>query len=795
MILKRTLYLMGFALLAILAPLAYQVDRAAKSLPALDGEARLPGLSLPAAVSFDALAIPSVDAGSRADAYRILGWLHARDRLFQMDLMRRKSSGRLAEIFGEKALPVDLRQRVYCFERVAGAAVEALPADQRQVLTAYTEGVNAWIQSTGEFPPEFRLLGYRPKPWRAEDSLLVALGMFQTLTDSENSERMLTAMDRLLPPEVTAFLTPDTDDYTHPLLGGGESRRPSRPVPAEAIAHLIGETAGQPLRLGSVQSEPMSIGSNNWAVNGTKTADGRAIVADDMHLPLNVPNIWYRVRLRYPGSDLTGVTLPGTPAVVVGSNGSVAWGFTNVDGDFLDLVRLEPNPDDPGEYRTPQGWRRYDTRTETIAVKDGKPATIELKDTIWGPVAPEPLDGAPAALRWIALDPGAVNLGLMEMDGAHSLEKAMDVLNRAGSPPQNAVLADARGRIAWTYMGYLPRRKGFDGSVSRSWANGRIGWNGFIPPEKLPRVIEPPEGFLATANNRTLGKAYPYVIGHGFANGYRAYRIRQQIEAKETLTEKDLQAMQLDTTSEFYEFYRQLGRSLLEGKAGTDPALAGVAEALRAWNGRMDPDSLGISLLVRWRKNLAQSVFAPLVSRCVAADPGFTYLWGKMETPLRALLNERIPATLPDRRYPDWESFLLARLRETVAELRREHGDIPLETLTWEETEQVQIRHPFSRSVPAASWLLDMPALAGACNSFCLKVLHGSHGAGERMAVSPNHPRDGLLHMPGGQSGHPLSSHYRDQEPAWSEGWPTPFLPGKPEHRMSLVPGSGVATR
>ena len=786
----RLLYVLGFVLLAIAAPLAYQIDRAARSLPTQDGEVRLPELSAPATIEFDHLGIPTVTAGDRTDAYRALGLLHARDRLFQMDLMRRKSAGRLAEIFGENALPTDQEQRTLGLERVSAAILAALPPEQRAVLDAYAAGVNSHIAQAQVFPPEFRFLGYRPEAWRAEDSLLVGLGMFQTLSgDQEKDERMLTAMESRLPPEVTAFLTPDTDEYTKVFLGGNESRRPPQPVPAEALARLIDENNGQLARLTAVDPDPVSLGSNNWAVSGRKTADGRAMIAADMHLPLGVPNVWYRARLRYSGVDLAGTTLPGVPVMVVGSNGHVAWGFTNVDGDFLDLVGLEINPQNPEEYRTPEGWRRFDTRRETIVVKDGPTVSVELQSTVFGPVLQRPLLGRPVALRWTALDPAAVNLNLMDMDAADSLEQGMRVVNNTGAPPQNVVLADDRGRIGWTYMGFFPRRRGLDGSVSRSWADGRAGWDGFIPPEQLPRVVDPPEGFLATANNRTVGKDYPYVIGHSFSNGYRAHRIRQRLGTQDQWTEADMLALQLDTTSEFYEFYRRLALELLAGDTvRTDPTLVDAAGAIQAWNGRLDPDSRGIGLLVRWRKHLAQAVFAPVVNRCSTAEPDFSYQWRQQETPLRELLQQRLPATLPDRRHPDWNSFLLATLRQSIADIKREQGSDSVEELTWGRVNAIRIQHPFSRALAAAGLFLDMPEQAGACNSFCLKVLYGVHGASERLVVSPNHPEDGILHMPGGQSGHSFSPHYRDQQAAWATGKPLPFLPGKAEHSLRLMP-------
>lgn len=785
---RHFLYLLGFSCLAVLAPIAYQIDRTAASLPMLEGEVRLAGLSGPVTVDSDRYAIPTITARNREDACRALGWLHARDRLFQMDLMRRKAAGRLAEIFGAKAVALDREQRVYGFGRVAAEIVKNLPAAQLAGLRAYAEGVSQQIRQARERPPEFRLLGYAPEPWRPEDSLLVALGMFQTLSGSTQSERMLTVMEQALPPELTAFLTPDTDEYATVLLGGAESRRPARPVPVETIARLLAENRGQPLRV-SVRAEDPPTGSNHWAVSGRKTADGRAILADDMHLPLGMPNTWYRARLRYAEADLNGVTLPGVPLLVVGSNGKIAYGFTNVEADLADLVRLELDPGDADAYRTPEGWRHFGHRSETIAVKGAPAVTLDLRDTIWGPVTAEPLLGQPVALRWTALDPNAVNLGLMDMDGAASLEQGIAVLNRAGSPPQNVLLADGQGRIAWTYMGYFPRRTGFDGAAARSWADGRIGWDGYIPPQELPRLIDPPEGFLAIANNRTLGRDYPYLIGQEFANGYRAHRIAARLRAGSQWSEADLLALQLDTVSEFYEFYRHTALSLLAGEALREPLLAEARRAVERWDGRLDGGSVGIGLLVRWRLALLQDVFAPVLRRCGAVEPGFAYAWREAETPLRALLRERSPATLPDAARADWRDFLLHSLRQTAAELRGEFGATALDGLSWGRVNTMRVRHPFSQAFAPAGWLLDLPELPGACNSLCIKVLHDKHGASERMVVSPAHPGDAILHMPGGQSGHPFSPHYRDQHGAWVEGKPLPFLPGAAESSLKMLPG------
>lgn len=789
MTLKRLLFLLGFAILLVVAPIAYQIDRAAQSLPLMEGEFVLPGLTAPAAVHFDALGIPVIETQNRADAYRVLGYLHARDRLFQMDMMRRKANGRLAAVLGEKALPTDRQQRVYQFQAAATAILQNLGAAERAILAAYTEGVNAVIGTSREFPPEFRFLHYRPEPWAMTDSLLAGSNMFQTLTDEEQDERMLTVMKSCLPAEVNAFLTPDTDEYTHTLLGGAGTRRPARPVPMDAIATLLGEPRTTLARSARIDADPPSLGSNNWAINGMKTADGRAIVADDMHLSLGVPNIWYRAHPRYAGLELSGVTLPGLPLVVIGSNRHVAWGFTNLNADVQDLVQLELHAEHPGEYLTPEGWRPMETSTETIEVRDGPSVTITLRHTQWGPVLERPLLGKPVALRWTARDPATVNLRLIDMDGADTLEKAMAILNRFGAPPQNVVLADDRGHIGWTFTGFLPQRQGLDAGISQSWANGAKGWQGYLAPEQLPHLVDPPEGYLATANNLTLGSDYPQVIGQNFANGYRAFRIRQRLAEKARLNEQDLHSIQLDTTSDFHEFYRRLALSLLTpARMAKEPELAEIAAVIRQWNGRLDPDSLGIALLARWRADLAKAVFAPLFDRCVKLDPDFSYRWRQQETPLRALLKQGLPALIAPEHAEGWNGFLLNALRESASALKREQGVRHLGELPWHRVNTLNIQHPFSRSLPLAGAFLDMPPVPGACNSFCVKVLHAQYGASERMVLSPNHAEEGILQMPGGQSGHPLSPHFRDQQRAWEEGSASPYLPGKTEHTLKLLP-------
>lgn len=783
----------GFLLLLLLISIAsggFIFYKLAASRPTLDGTFHLAGLGAPVKVASDSLMVPAIEAHSRVDAFRVLGFISARDRLFQMDLMRRKSAGRLAEVLGAGALALDRQQRYLGFERAARRILAQLPKDQMRLLRAYAEGVNSFIEQADTLPFEFLLLGYRPEPWRMEDSFLVALGMFQTLNWHGHSERMLTVMRETLPAEVVAFLTPATDQYEQTLLGGAVSHNPAQPIPSEALAALL--HANNTKDLTGLVQEAVSIGSNNWAVNRSKTSDGRAIMANDMHLGLAVPNIWYRAVLRYGGMELNGITLSGVPLLVAGSNGHVAWGYTNVSADVIDLVRLELNPHNPDEYRTPDGWRSFAKVRETIRVKGREPEVVEVKYTLWGPLSPKDLLGQPVAVRWTALDPEAVNLKLLEMDRAFTLESAIRIMNRAGIPANNVILADDRGRIAWTYAGKYPLRSGFDGSISLSWADGRIGWQGYIAPDELPRVIDPPAGFLATANDRTLGAEYPYVIGHNYEHSYRAYRIGEMLEQKDQLTEQNLFAMQLDTVTHFYEFYRTLALSVLDEEAIKDkPLLMEARDSLKSWNGRADIDSQGIGLLRLFHLNLAEAVFSPFLAGCKEKDGDFHYSWHKMDAPLRRLLQEKIPQTLPDQQhFADWHEFIRAVLEESAQELKQSYFLKSLKALDWGRINQISIAHPFSRVVPALASYLDMPKQALAGCKFCVRAIGQTYGASERLVVSPGHPQDGILHMPGGQSGHPLSPHYRDQHPYWVQGLPLEFAPGPTEHTLNFEPRS-----
>jgi penicillin amidase len=484
--------------------------------------------------------------------------------------------------------------------------------------------------------------------------------------------------------------------------------------------------------------------------------------------------------------------LAGTPVFVAGASAHLAWGFTNIEGDFLDLVTLEINPENADEYKTPDGWKRFGVRPETIKVRGAEDVRIDVKTTVWGPVAQQPLLGQPVAMRWTALDPLAVNLGLLALDQARTLEEGLTIINHAGTPPLNAMVVDSTGRIAWTYIGRIPIRRGFDGATSRSWADGSIGWTGYIAPDQLPRVIDFPAGFLVSANNRMLGPEYPHVIGHQFANGYRAYRITERLRAMAMISEQDMLTLQLDTVSEFYAYYQRLALQVLTPNAVSErPGREELRRALEAWDGTAEVASLGFGLLSRFRELLAKAVFTPFLSPCRQYDEAFVYQWTHIDTPLQQMLTAKIPQLLPDpRHYATWDAFILGMLDESARRLRERYGVTSLQDLKWGRMNRVWFRHPFSHMIPAIGWWLDIGGdeLPGCV--FCVRVAHGNVGANMRLVISPSYPQHGLLHMPGGQSGQPLSAHYADQHASWAGGLPQAFAVGPPRHTLRLIPAA-----
>lgn len=776
----------------LLAPVAAGQDLMTAlrgSIPPLGGEASCAGLGAEVTIERDAWGVPVIRAGSFEDAIRAQGFLHAQERFFQMDLARRLAAGRLAEILGPSMLGNDRLHRRYRFGNVADAVVDRIPDAHRAVLEVYAEGVAAGLAALPAPPPEYALLGVAPEAWAPRDTVLVMLAMFEMLNWGAEVELRTGVAAEALDPELLDFLGTMRGRFEVPLLppGAAESERAAGPVPIPGpeVVDLRRRDAAAPA--GLVEPAALAIGSNNWAVAGTRTADGRAIVANDPHLQLSAPGVWYRAQLEWGDRRLAGLSFPGAPGITIGSNGRVAWGFTNTTADFQDLVVVERAPDDPMSYRVPEGGTEpFGFVTESIAVKGAAPVAMTLQTTRWGVVTGEDHHQRPVVLKWTALDPESVDLGLFDLVDATTLEEAIDAAQRWRGPSQNCLVADDTGRIGWTVTGWLPRRVGFDGSIPASWAEPGVGWEGQLEAARRPTLLDPPDGLLYTANNRTVALRWARLLGRGWDLGARAQRIGELLRGHEgAFDEGDLLAIQLDVRLEVLDFYRDLA---LEA---TESAAAGTVRArargiVLAWDGTASVDQPAVRLLDAYRHALQDVVIGPLVEPCRALDPGFTMRGVVFEEPARRILETRPDHLLPPGR--DGWSSMLADVLESVAgslvQRTPERGlDVP-----WGDANRARIAHPLTMAAPQFASMLGMPDDPLAGHVLAVRVATPRFGASARMVVSPGAEDRGILHVPAGQSGHPLSLHFRSSHASWLAGEPTPFLAAAPTSRLVLKP-------
>lgn len=776
------------------------------SLPQLEGSRELPGLAAAVIVDRDALGVPTVRAKNRTDAARALGFLHAQDRFFQMDLLRRRSAGELAALVGPAAIGVDRETRVHRFRHRAEIAVARLPEADRQLVVAYAEGANAGLAALGSLPPEYLAVQATPEPWQPADSLLTGYAMFldlQNETGAHESARGL--LHDLLPEDLVAFLLPAGSPLDAPLEGPS---LPSSPLPTPQVVDLrqrlparVAVTADatpsasvwERLRDRHGPREVV-FGSNNWAVAGPQTADGRALLAGDMHLRLGVPSIWYRAALVWPTAAgdrrVVGVTLPGAPTLIAGSSGRIAWTFTNSEGDWLDLVLLETDPTDPERYRTPDGWATFSHHEELIDVAGGETEVLDVVETIWGPVIDHDHAGRLRAIRWTAHEPDAVNLNLARFEEVDTLDQALAITDIAGVPAQNLVVVDADGRVGWTIIGRIPKRVGFDGRLPVSWADGAARWDGWVSADERPQVVDPAVGRVWSANARVVPADGHAIVGdEGQDVGGRQGQIRDALLALEAATPADMLAVQLDDRAVFLSRWRTLLLETLTPEAvAAAPQREEARQLVEQWGGKASVDSAGYRIVREWRQTVASAALRPLVTEVEEADPRFDYLrdFRRFETPLWMLVTEKSPHLL-DASHETWDQLLLKTLDLTLARLA---ADGPLSGRTWGEWNVSLVQHPLGAAVPLLSPWLDMPPQALPGDANMPRVQLPWAGASQRMVVSPGREEEGFFHMPGGQSGHPLSPHYGDGHDAWALGEPTPFLPGEPVHVLRLLPAT-----
>lgn len=850
--LKRALQVAGavvaLGLLAVAAGAIWLRVELGRSLPQLDGDILIPSLTSPVSIERDAHGVPTLRGASRLDLAEATGFLHGQDRFFEMDLLRRRAAGEMAEILGPGLLSFDKSNRLHRFRPLAQRVLESMAPDERALVAAYSEGVNSGLAALRARPFEYLLLRSEPAPWKPEDSALVILSMFLDLQDDTGSlESTLGVMHDTLPGPLFEFLDAHGSEWDAPLVGGPIELAP---VPGPEVVDLrTTRTSALPRQIspsshntessalstdentadlhdpnspgldtrqcagddpGTVRAigghdwtasdlfePPFVNGSNNWAVAGGQTASGGALLANDMHLGLRVPNIWYRVSLSYPEMDgsgrmqhITGVTLPGTPAMVVGSNGHIAWGFTNTGADWSDLVIIEPAPGDAGSYLAPGGPRKVERIRETIHVQGGPDATLDVDETIWGPIVGKDHNGKSRAIKWVAHDETATNFAMMRLEGAHDLDEALAIANRCGIPAQNFVAADAAGRIGWTIAGRIPRRAGTDGRLPSSWADGQRRWDGWLSPEEVPRVVDPSSGRIWTANARVVDRSGLLAVPDGgYDLGARARQIRDDLFALDKATARDMLGIQLDDRAVFLQRWRDLLLEILTPEAvRADPRRAELRRLVEDWGGHASIDSNGYRMVRAFRLFFAKIALSPLTAPCRKIDPDFDGIYlNQFEAPLWKLASERPPHLL-DPKYRSWPEELLAGVDAALESIMKDGK--ALASHTWGNRNTASIQHPLSQGLPFIGRWLDMPREPLPGDSDMPRVQGPTFGASERLVVSPGREQEGFFHMPGGQSGHPLSPFYADGHAAWVRGEPEPFLPGPPVHTLNLRPAA-----
>ena len=782
------------------------------SLPKLDGEIAAAGLRAQVTVTRDAAGVPTIRGSDRGDIAFTTGYLHAQERFFQMDLLRRAASGELAALLGKALLPVDRDRRMHRFAARAGAALAALPESERALIERYAAGVNAGLGGLDARPFEYGVLRSSPRPWRAEDSMLVTWAMYFDLQD-EQLYRVYSRgwlRDHGATAEQLAFLLPTSTAYDAPLDAAGIDEI-AAPMPASAPAWF-----GRPPKLqvsdASFFQRPeiggAAVGSNNWVVAGSRSRSGAAIVANDMHLALRLPNLWYRAALEIaaPGVPLrriVGVTLPGAPAVVVGSNGQVAWGFTNSYGAYLDLLELESDAKDPARYRmagspgsdmaNEAGLLR--TVDERIEVAGGEAEVLHVQESAFGPVWER--DGRRYAVHWVAHDPGAVDFAPLRLERAATAAEALAIGQRSGIPAQNMIAGDAAGHIGWTIAGALPGRAAtwastFPGAAASAASHS---WTALAAPGSHPTVIDPPSGQLSTANSRQLAGPGYAAIGDGGADlGPRARQVRDDIAALGSRTDElGVYGVGLDDRALYLAPWRDRA---LQALAGADPDAAAHPQRAQfkrlletTWSGRASVDSVAYRLTKQFVGSVYLRLFGNVDDEIHASEKAASFARATSRWPavVARLLDEQPAGWLPAGS-ASWRAVQLAAIDDAITEVTKD--GTPLASATWGRLNTTRIAHPMAAALPFGSRWLAAPAEPMPGDSHMPRVAAPKFGQSERFVVSPGHEASGVFNMPGGQSGHPLSRDFLAGHADWVAGTATPLLPGAVAHTLTFVPGT-----
>jgi penicillin amidase len=752
-----------------------------KSLPALEGDRRIGGLSGEVQIIRDPAGIPHIMAATEYDAYVAAGYVHAQDRLWQMDITRRYGMGRLAEVLGTRALPIDRLMRTIGIRQIADSLWRTVSPQTRNILQAYTKGVNASIREMkGQYPLEFDLLQYTPEEWTPVHSLIVtrllgwelALSWWVDLTLGELVQRLgeerAQALFPTYPEDAPLILPPD---YAPPAGVGAEMRE------ALAAVHRLMGTSGS------------AIGSNSWAVSRNRAARGAALLANDPHLLHMQPARWYIIHLAAPGLNVAGVSVPGAPAVVIGHNERIAWGLTNLMADDVDFFVEDINYRD-STYRI--GERRFplQVRTDSIFVKDSIPVVMQISATVHGPVItgvypekgvlrkPGRFTPAPSvSVRWTGQDASDEVLALYRVNHARNWTDFLSGLALFGAPAQNFLYGDVEGNIGYTVAGHIPLR---EPSVSPQLPNDGTAtfapWRGVIPFDQLPRSYNPPGNALATANNRVVD-AYPYHLSSLWEGDGRIRRIRQILQEQPRFSATDFRLMQTDVLSVSADTIRDAFVDALHAWTTRPVLMTRVMNLLAGWDCRMHTSSIEASLYNAAYLRLLHNTLEDEMGSTLFEN--YVFLSNIPTRVLPRLLADTSTTVFDDVRTPRRETrrhILIKSITEAVTQLRQRFG-ADMRRWTWGDLHRVTFRHPLGLISPLDRMFNVGPLAVGGNNTTINSGEFGFSapfdavvGPSMRFIVDLASPDSSYIILTTGQSGQVFSDHYADHTALWQSG-------------------------
>jgi penicillin amidase len=783
------------AAIGIAGSAAWLKDAMREQLPMLDGQLQLPGLSAPVAVRRDSHGVPHIQAANMEDLLEAQGFVVAQDRLWQMDMARRFASGELAELLGPSVVEHDKVQRILQIRPAAEHLTATMPEDQKRLFEAFARGVNAFIASHQDrLPAEFRLLGYKPRPWQPVDSWLVALNMVGRLDTLYPWKLEREKVQAKLPPNLVAELYPTTTWRDHPPtqsipdLTAPQQNVPEAPLDESqsSLEDLLRLKAI--LKLGSDGCDSCKPGSNEWAVSGARTASGKPMLSNDMHLEHSIPDIWHEEDLQAGTFHVAGVTTPGIPFIIEGHNEHISWGFTTLNGDVQDVYVEKTNGQ--GEYWTVNGWRQPEHDLEHIHVRFGNDVLVDVERTEHGPVISPllPHETRMLALKWVLYASDLHGLPLQGMDAASNWTEFRQATSEWWGPTQNVAYADDQGHIGYQAVGLFPIRPAGLSPVpiveTGTPADSEHEWQGYVPFALLPTVLDPDSGIVATANARITPDDYSYPLALNWDAPYRNERIWKWLSSHAKLTPADMLTLQTDTFSEVDRELAQRFAYAIDRSTAGDAKLRQAADLMRTWNGVITTDSVAAEIVDATRRSLWPLILEPKLG----ADWQL-YDW-QSKNFVQEEMVEKAPAEWLPPQYKSWDDLIASAVKKGMVD---NHAPASLRNWTYGSQHVLEVKHPLYGMMPFFKWTSTGPhQLAG--DETTVDHVRGLLGASQRLTVDWSQVDGSTENIVMGESGDPLSAYYLDQFPYWYSGktFAMPFTEGAVSastmHTLRLVP-------